>query len=149
MKPVNQKVISQGKGDCWRCCIASILELNADDVPNFVGDSDHSKGIIAEDLARKWLAERGLFILEIYLHNDLKWYCALNWTHLRNVYCIMSVPSQKFPGGSHAVVGQFVKDKQGTELRVVHDPNPENEAYDHEVKISRLQFIVPFKLQIN
>jgi len=57
MKPVYQKVVDAVKGDCWRCCIASIFELDVDSVPNFVGDSDHSKGIIAEDLAKKWLSD--------------------------------------------------------------------------------------------
>ncbi len=143
MIPVFQKVVDPGKGDCWRCCIASILELNVDCVPNFVGESDHSKGILAEDLVRKWLKDRGLFLLEIFLWNDRPWDHVLNWIHLDGSFCIMSVPSQKYPKGTHAVVGQFQKVKGSTELVIVHDPNPGNAPYG-EVNPSRIQFILPF-----
>jgi hypothetical protein len=143
MKPVYQKVFDAGKGDCWRACIASVLELDVDSVPNFVGDSDHSKGIIAEDLAKKWLAERGLFIIEVFLY-DREWDLAIHWHYLLNSFCIMSVPSQRFPGGSHAVVGQFVRESGGTELRIVHDPNPANEPYPEDVPIKRLQFLANY-----
>lgn len=39
MIPVEQRqlyAVGQAPGDCWKCCIASILELDYDDVPHFV-----------------------------------------------------------------------------------------------------------------
>lgn len=54
MKPVMQLVVDKGKGDCWRCCIASILELPAEAVPNFVGDAQPKFGQQHCDLAKRW-----------------------------------------------------------------------------------------------
>lgn len=141
MKPVFQKIIGGGKGDCWAACIASILELDLDSVPNFVGESDHSKGITAEDLARKWLNDRGLYIIELLLHNDTEWDQLIHFWYINGAYCIASVPSQMFAGGRHAVVGHFTKIDGSTEFRIVHDPNAENGPYPLDVKISRMQFI--------
>lgn len=153
MKPVFQKVVDAGKGDCWAACIASILELPLEEVPNFVGLSDHSKGILAEDLVKKWLKERGLFLLEIFLWGNSEkknksWDLVLNWSHLDNCYCILSVPSQRFPKGTHAVVGQFAKVNKSTELIVAHDPNANNVPYT-EINPSRIQFIIPFAPKIS
>lgn len=36
MKKVYQRIIDPQKGDCFKCCIASLLELDYDEVPNFV-----------------------------------------------------------------------------------------------------------------
>lgn len=36
MKKVYQRIIDPKKGDCFKCCIASLLELDYDEVPNFV-----------------------------------------------------------------------------------------------------------------
>jgi len=144
MKPVYQKVIEQGKGDCWRACIASILELDIDEVPNFVGDSDHTKGITADTLCRDWLKERGLYIVELLLWNDKPWDLSINFWYIGGAYCIASVPSQRFKHGTHAVVGQFVTIKGSTEFKIVHDPNKGNSPYPDDVKITRMQFICNF-----
>ena len=40
MKKVYQRIIDPKKGDCFKCCIASILELDYDEVPNFVEQED-------------------------------------------------------------------------------------------------------------
>ena len=40
MKKVYQRIIDPGKGDCFKCCIASLLELDYDEVPNFVEQED-------------------------------------------------------------------------------------------------------------
>lgn len=45
-------------GDCWRACIASILEMPCDDVPNFVHLARLADGNF-HTLSREWLAERG------------------------------------------------------------------------------------------
>jgi hypothetical protein len=59
-------------GDCWRACIATILDFAASDVPNFFhlagggnpGTKDCNKR--AYELAREWLGERGLAIFRTY-----------------------------------------------------------------------------------
>jgi hypothetical protein len=63
-------------GDCWRACIASILDLTADDVPNFFHIADRRAGDgpecnkLAYDLAREWLAERGLGIFRVWVTGE-------------------------------------------------------------------------------
>jgi hypothetical protein len=60
-------------GDCWRACIASILDLCASDVPNFfhlanAGDPKAANcNDVAYDLAREWLRGQGLSIFRTYL----------------------------------------------------------------------------------
>lgn len=148
MKPVFQKVVDPGRGDCWRACIATLLELDAEVVPNFV-DNEFDGGENCHQACRKWLNERGLFMLDINLkNNDL--YSVVDWYFLQGAYCIASVPSQRFKGGWHSVVMQLRKiDENSTRLVVAHDPNKLNAPYDADVSIRRLQFIVPFVPKIN
>ena len=111
-------------GDCFRCCIASILELAAEDVPHFYdGEAffDES-GVVGLQRLQDWLAKRGLHFLEIewkadYLHN---------WDKQLSFHYTMSGISPR--GHQHAVVGFGGK--------MVHDPHksragiaPENGMY--------------------
>ena len=36
MKKVYQRIVDPARGDCYKCCIASILGLEYEDVPNFI-----------------------------------------------------------------------------------------------------------------
>jgi len=144
MIPVFQTIIDQGIGNCWYACMASILEIGIDDIPNFVKEASETK-TCAEILARKWLKERGLFLLCIPLHRGEAWFGVIDFYHLENVYCMLSVPSQKFSGGAHAVVAQFQNcPTEGTVLNIIHDPNPNNVPYPADVNIKRIQFLVNF-----
>ena len=49
-------------GDCYRACIASILELPPEQVPHFGGLSTNSEEMKVH--FRQWLAERGLALFE-------------------------------------------------------------------------------------
>jgi hypothetical protein len=147
VKPVFQQVVDKGKGDCWRCCIASILELPAEAVPNFVGEQRMKFGFMACDLAKRWLNERGLTLLEC----RNKPFDALNWFYLPGVYCIASVPSQRFEKTSHAVVAQWQVDSEDehvTSFKIVHDPSPFNKPYPADIEPHGLAYIVPFRPQI-
>ena len=53
-------------GDCFRCCIASLLDLSAIDVPHFM-DGNNPDG---HEEARAWLQERGHDWFEIPLTGD-------------------------------------------------------------------------------
>lgn len=59
MKPVNQKcLIENGEiGDCVRACTASILELNADEVPHFV---ENEPGIAWYPTWEKFMQNHGI-----------------------------------------------------------------------------------------
>lgn len=67
MKPVFQRIYSTTDGDCFAACIASILELPIEDVPNFVDGTDPDWW----QTATCWLFARGY--LGVWLQNpDLK-----------------------------------------------------------------------------
>lgn len=137
MKPAFQQVIDRGKGDCLRACVASLLELEIDRVPNFV---EAPAGISSIEFANQWLALRGLALFQA-AGLDSNVYS--NWFALKDVYCIFSVPSQRFEGISHAVVGRIFLSESGvTTWEIVHDPNPSNQPYPDSVDIKRVSFVV-------
>ena len=148
MKPVFQSIVDQDHGDCFRCCIASILEVEADAVPNFVAverDDFH--------VYDRWCAENGIALIEIGGRGYPEPPSPLSlfrWDWARGVFCIASLPSQRFPGGWHAVVAQMAPDPEypqdAVKLRIAHDPNPDNGPYsaDEIAKIRTLVFLVPF-----
>lgn len=77
MTPVRCISSSLGEfGDCWRCCIASIVDLPASDVPNFfhIANGRAADGPecnkIAYELAREWLAKRGLGIFRVWAYGE-------------------------------------------------------------------------------
>jgi len=95
-------------GDCWRCCIATILGLRAEDVPNFVEEENWW------DAATAWLAERGKSMVYVSAHPDEGW-----------AQCVggaLFIASGKSPRGDfkHAVVWGAGG--------VVHDPHPSGDG---------------------
>jgi hypothetical protein len=63
MKPVDQTVVADKKGDCLRACVCSLLELPIDAAPNFA-ELDFFVGLDA------WLAERGLRFIRFSIPDD-------------------------------------------------------------------------------
>lgn len=55
-------------GDCLRACIATILDLPAEDVPHFADCGVSASDTLAH--ARKWLGERGLTIATFAFPGD-------------------------------------------------------------------------------
>lgn len=97
-------------GNCWAACLASILELDIADVPEFdAGDPDDLDGTWARKTNR-WLAQFGLAFLE-YPSLPPESYLAMGMS----VYHIITGPSPR-NSGMHAVVGLNGK--------IVHDPHP-------------------------
>lgn len=47
-------------GDCWRCCVAAVIGLPAEDVPHFVQGSADPMGD-----TQKWLNERGAILVGV------------------------------------------------------------------------------------
>lgn len=97
MKPVDQTIMTPPKGNCVAACIASILELPLDEVPNFIW-----RDTFWEDL-NDWLAKRGLYLVGI----------PTDWV-VRG-YHIIDGKSKSGPW-NHVVVG--------LDGKMVHDPNP-------------------------
>ena len=106
MKPVKQTRFGE-EGNCWQACIASILELELDEVPDFVNDyddwytetfewlSDKDIGINYDEVP---ILEKGEFLAYIG--------CGVG---KRELY--------------HAVVLDF-------NLNMIHDPSPKNKGLD-------------------
>jgi hypothetical protein len=118
VKPVPQKVlVSPGvRGDCFRACMASILELDSEDVPHFVAIEKDWWGEV-----QRWLEKRSLIALWFRLDPDV---CTICWPLTSTVYCILSGPSPRGGGLQHSVVGEI---GDGWSFMPVYDPHPSGE----------------------
>lgn len=144
MKPIPQRIIDQHRGDCMTACLASLLELPYESVPPFVANAyDAGDKTGARDAADAWLRDRNLHLLRV-AWDDLN-----DWSALREALCIASMPSQRFPGGSHAVVAGWDRvpldgGSHYHQLVIRYDPNPLNEPYDlKKTDPVALSFLVP------
>lgn len=128
MKPVMQSITTAPGGDCFRACVASILDLSLDDVPHFF---EHS-GVNDFMTQAEWVQVR-CFAREHQRYathldpdgdpagpNDLPYIAMLRMTG--EPYIAIG----KSPAGDwgHCVV------MQGTEF--VHDPSPSGRFLDGE-----------------
>ena len=110
MKPVEQKVIKRDTGDCMAACLASILEMPLDDVPNFHGDGAKNW----KDQYNDWLKPRNLQMCITGTKN-------IDWPY---GYYIVSVKSACFEGSLHAVVAE--RKDWNDYVKIVWNPNPED-----------------------
>lgn len=113
MKPVDQAILDDAPGarsDCFRACVASVLELARDEVPHFF-DYEEPSADAGLAVLEEWLRRRSLsftiLILPAPLPADLRYFVRGHYIQCGRVF-----------GGEtvHAVVGA------GGEQ--VHDPNP-------------------------
>lgn len=115
MKPVDQIIFEEGRGDCLRACVASILEVRIDDVPNFAEDGSFLNGMAV------WLEKRGLRSLRIdwsgdgYDHSQY-----VSFPGGRCILCGKSPRSTPEKRKGHAVVGRA----NGWGFLIEHDPHP-------------------------
>lgn len=115
MIPVVQTDTTPGTGNCLAACIASILELPLEEVPN-----PHTPDWQA--IWRDWLRRRGLSLLTWEIPEDYtSWSEEELRAHLPG-YCMVAVDSPRFAGKLHSVVT--------FDGQVVHDPHPDGLA-DH------------------
>ena len=112
MKPIYQTIRDPGKGNCWAACIASLVEANIDDVPNFILDPDWFKA------TQEWLAERGWGLIQ------LKWPEEIYDWQWPNCLVIMSGRGPR--GVRHSVICRLqMRNESGyAETHLVHDPYP-------------------------
>lgn len=119
MRPVDQKQFFDAEkrqsGDCWRACLASILELDLEDIPHFVQEQEFGSGKNFLLETEAWLVERGLWLLNKQLPEGSSW---------RGPGTGYFILSGKSPRGDweHAVVSL------GGEI--VHDPHPSRAGLD-------------------
>lgn len=116
MIPVNQLIPHDPErghyGDCMRACVASLLNLSAEEVPHFMYDNPSS-----EEYCKRingFLRNRNMLLMTVPAWDIDKW---RKLSHIEaDIYHVISDESPRFPGELHAVVG-----KNGI---VVHDPHP-------------------------
>lgn len=102
-------------GDCYRACLASILELPIEGIPPPPPshDKDAWWGVYMP-----WLRSRGLLPITIPVNDQMdgkRWRELFEWWGA-DVYHIISGDSPRFPGTRHAIVGMNGKP--------VWDPHP-------------------------
>jgi hypothetical protein len=128
MTPQTQIVLNDNKGDCFRACLASVLDMPLLEVPNFYdlcGTMSDGGPDVQEfwNKVREWLDIRGWKMIAITFPDPQM----LQRTHFDgDEYCIMSglSPRLRSDGNTkyHAVVGKT----QGYGIKIVHDPHPDH-----------------------
>ncbi len=129
MIPVPQRIVGrlrdEQRGDCFKCCVASVLHRNYEEVPHFV-QQEEAKRRYHIDLLNDWLAEEGYLIRCMYQHAapaEPFVPCQLwidgsseGWRPHIPGWWIATVRSKRFPGAGHSVVMH--------DNRVAFDPSP-------------------------
>lgn len=107
-------------GDCWRCCIAAVLQIPAENVPHFAA-GNHSQAD-----AQKWLNDRGYVMINVTGGGHSSAIHFPRWArtadeksesraHYPLIVCGPTVRTKK-PGQHHAVVM--------VDGKTVFDPHP-------------------------
>ena len=109
MTPVDQVIVDKGRGDCERACIASLLDLPLNAVPNFIEIPEWNRHLVRYYFMKScgWEHE-GTIAVDLF---DPAKYPSING------YYYASVPSMNFDNTFHAVV----LSEDGI---IIHDPSP-------------------------
>lgn len=110
MIPVNQIIISEINGDCLRACIASLLELSINDIPNFADYGSEEMTVYKDFLNNHGYRYIGF-------NSNLIGGIRLNVNFHIDGYYIAVVKSRTFENCFHSVIID-------NRVKVVHDPNP-------------------------
>ena len=136
-------------------CIASLLDLPAAAVPKFAAEEfDRNPGKERAYRERdmhyamlEWLHTIG------YAYATIGWKSLSDWRGFRDMHLIASVPSQKFPGGGHAVIigwRAFENVNRAYAWYVAHDPNLGNAPYDpKEIEPRFVDLLIPLTYASN
>lgn len=116
----DQTVFEDGKGDCLRACVASVLGLQVEDLPNFA-ECGFFDGLV------KWLDASGMRVIQVRFSDP---------EHLKSAWfdysftdpCIMWGDGPRFKADGrrkqHAVVGMA----KGYGCEILHDPHPSRDG---------------------
>jgi hypothetical protein len=136
MKKVMQtKIVKQDsegniikRGNCKAACIASILEMDIDDVPNVETLYDIDNGF-HETVLNKWLNAKGY---RLRVANEFKTaHIVGNWYHVKDKYYFVSGRSHNGEW-THMVIyqnGIMVHDPHPSQKGVVFEDNPAEMYY--------------------
>lgn len=121
MKPVYQTIFGKPDGNCFAACIASILEMGLEDVPNFC-KGDNPRWMF--DL-NAWLHQFGLGALTVSFHDEIPltkgWCCAGGYGGPEGVMHEVVMKDMKMVHNPHEGWGELTKVVDYTFL-VVLDP---------------------------
>lgn len=109
MRPIAQTVTEAGKGNCLAACIASILEVPIESIPDLRCGSDHAA-------LEAFLATHGMSPVWLWCTK-----LASSYVGYVPIHCILIGGSPRRAGIRHAVVGV----PNGYGYQIVHDPHPE------------------------
>ena len=96
-------------GDCYRTCVAMLLDLDRDDVPHFSKDADLDQdGIDATQRLREWLKPRGLstFIVLYPDEHDLEEILQATASMNPGLPMMLVGESKRYAGIGHVVIIQ-------------------------------------------
>jgi hypothetical protein len=110
MKPIDQTLFGDGVGNCFTACVASILELPLEGLPNFCVEYPDPWFPRFES----WLAARGVFVVSFnFMEDPANVGPFLAWSEHVSAPFIVGGDT---PRGKHAVIYERGK--------LIHDPNP-------------------------
>lgn len=118
MKAVYQTIIDPINGNCWPACLASILEIDIDIIPNFCKDKNPNWWADTQ----KWLDDNGYFAIEVVFGKpgEVSPYSAFP----DGAFVILTGPSTMFDNTQHAVVGKIkITSPDTQQVEFIHDPN--------------------------
>lgn len=106
-------------GDCWRCCVAALVELPAEEVPHFLADAikDSSHHQMDAD-TQEWLNQQGWYMVEANKYHFHRW--ARSGFHPPVMIACGPTSRSKKLGEHHAVA------MRADEL--LYDPHPSGEG---------------------
>lgn len=120
MKPVDQTMFGSLSGNCYPACLASILEIELGDVPNFCAQNWLAR-------TEEWLrTEHDCTLLGFRPKGEGAFYCVPAMYHI--------IAGKSSRGLDHAVVGF-----QG---KMVHDPHP---SHDGLIAAEEFEFLIPLR----
>lgn len=106
-------------GDCYRTCIAMLLDMDAADVPHFaqiaLEEYNAKDGSLASHLARDWLRQRGYSLVHIPFGQDAAPY-VLDWFGPHTPYILTGASPSGAKDYAHCVVA-------AGDLQTVCDPS--------------------------
>ncbi len=134
MIPVYQTKFTTKDGDCMSACLASILECDLSDIPNFTEKRSDEMNMWAA--MREWLGIIGYAL--VIVSTDTFMVIPSG----RELFAIAGVPSQKLEGDHSVVVKISSKRPMHRLIEIAHDPNPNNKPY-RGGDIGDINFLVP------
>lgn len=118
MHKIHQTIVDKGNGNCLQAAIASLFNLQLEQVPHFIEYGNEWYPMMAQFYDLKGY-EIGILGMHGTCINEAR--KCLHFDGGVNGYFAASVPSQVYKDVTHAVIIDM-------DLNIVHDPNPNGKA---------------------